>query len=166
MTTADVLIVIDMQKGVCHYENQTIGQFDRLVSGINDRIAAYVYENKPVIFVQHTDDYLVKGTEQWEVLAELNKDQAHYFIEKKHPNAFYQTELKYVLDKLDTRSLEICGAETQYCVDSTVKFAHGLGYAIIMEKGLHTSWDNNWMSAEDTVKFYESIWNDQFVTFI
>lgn len=166
METADVLIIIDMQKGVCHYEDQTISHFEHIVSRINDRISAYASEEKPVIFIQHTDEYLEKGTEKWEVLSELNQNQSEYFIEKKHPNAFYQTELKDVLDKLDAKILEICGAETQYCVDSTVKFAHGLGYSIIMEKGLHTSWDNEWMQAEETAQFYEMIWKDTFVTFI
>lgn len=166
METADALVIIDMQKGVCHYEGQMIGRFDQIVSRINNRISDYESEDKPVIFVQHSDVYLEKGTEKWELIPELNKDHSKYFIEKKHPNAFYQTDLKDILDKFDVRSLEICGAETHYCIDSTVKFAHGLGYSVVIEKGLHTSWDNKWMNADDTAKFYESIWDNNFVRFL
>lgn len=58
------------------------------------------------------------------------------------------------------------GVETQYCVDSTVKFAHGLGYTIQMQKGVNRAWDNEQMTGEQTVHFYEDIWGGSFVTFI
>ncbi|MCC5890665.1 MAG: isochorismatase family protein [Alkalibacterium sp.] len=164
METADVLVIIDMQKGICHYEDQTIADFNTIVSGINARIDAYTQSSKPVIFVRHTDEYLIKDSDKWQIISELKKTQAHYVIDKKHPNAFYKTELKYTLNKLNAKSIEICGAETQYCVDATLKFAHGLEYTILMTKGLHTSWDNEWMTAAETRAFYETIWENNFVT--
>ena len=166
METADVLLVIDMQNGVCHYENQTISRFDQLTSGINDRIAAYEDASKPVIFVQHDDDYLFKGSDKWKVIPELDTTHAYHYIEKTHPNAFYQTELKSILDQLDVQSIEVCGAETHYCIDSTVKFAHGSGYAVYMKKKLHSSWDSEWMTPDEIADFYEQIWTDRFLTFI
>lgn len=166
MTEADVLIVIDMQNGVCQYEGQTIPQFDRIVPEINKRIGQYVAQKKPIIFVQHTDDYLVKGSHEWTIIPELNQKKANLFIEKKHPNAFYETNLKEKLDELGAQKLEICGAETEYCVDSTVKFAQGLGYDVYMVKGLYTAWDSEWLTAEEMGRFYEEIWNERFVTFI
>ncbi|MFO8069221.1 MAG: cysteine hydrolase family protein [Alkalibacterium sp.] len=166
MATADALIIIDMQNGVCHYEDQTIGNLDYLIERINERITDYALEEKPIIFIQHTDDYLEKGTQKWEIIPELNRSHSEYFIEKSHPNSFYHTDLKEVLEKLDAQKIEICGVETQYCVDSTVKFAHGLGYTIQMQKETHSAWDNAWMTGDQTVRFYEEIWHDSFVTFI
>lgn len=166
MKTADVLLVIDMQNGVCHYEDQTIPDFNSLVSGINERIETYTSDSKPVIFVRHTDDYLIKDSEKWQIIPELDKTQAHYVIDKNHPNAFYRTELKYILNKLSAKSIEICGAETQYCVDATAKFAHGLEYDVFFKKGLYTSWDNDWMTVAETRAFYEFVWENNAMTFL
>lgn len=166
MKTADVLVIIDMQNGVCHYEDQTIPDFGSLVSGINERIDTYTRNSKPVVFIRHTDDYLLKDSEKWQIIPELNKTQGHYVIDKKHPNAFYKTELKYLLNKLAVKSIEVCGAETQYCVDATAKFAHGLEYDVFITKGLYTSWDNDWMTAAETRAFYEFVWETNAVTFL
>ncbi|MDZ7836040.1 MAG: isochorismatase family protein [Alkalibacterium sp.] len=71
-----------------------------------------------------------------------------------------------ILEKAEVKNLEICGLETQHCVDATVKFAHGLGYTIQMQKGIHGAWDNQYMTGEETVRFYEEIWDNFFVTFV
>lgn len=59
MTKADVLLVIDMQNGV--FWRWKIYDYDGLVKRINDAIEAYHKESKPIIFVQHEDDGLVRG---------------------------------------------------------------------------------------------------------
>ena len=100
----------------------------------------------------------------WQIIPQLNTSNA-YFIEKTHANSFYQTELKQLLERLSISTIEICGAQTQYCVDTTVKFAHGLGYKVVMQSGATTTYDTEFMTASQTISFYESIWKDRFVTF-
>lgn len=63
MATADVLLIIDMQNGVCYYEGQTIGNLDHMIEEINKRIAEYASEEKPIIFVRHSDNYIEKGSQ-------------------------------------------------------------------------------------------------------
>lgn len=92
----------------------------------------------------------------------MNTSHTECYIDKSHPNAFYQADLKEVLENLDAQALEICGVETQYCVDSTVK----LGYSIQIQKGVNSAWDSKQMTGEQTVQFYEDIWEGSFVTFI
>lgn len=166
MSQADVLIVIDMQNGVCFYEDEKLFDLDSIVPKINDLISDYTAQNKPIIFVQHIDDSLKKGSKEWEIIPELNTESANFFIGKTHPNSFYHTNLEDVLKELDAKTIEICGAETQYCVDSTVKFAHGLGYSVFMHRGLHTGWENKEMDTKDMIQFYEKIWDGSFVTFV
>ncbi|WP_438763639.1 isochorismatase family protein [Enterococcus sp. AZ194] len=89
-----------------------------------------------------------------------------YFIEKTHANAFYQTELANLLKRLSVSSVEICGAQSQFCVDATVKFAHGLGYQIFMKRGATTTYATEFMTASQTISFYESIWDRRFVSFL
>lgn len=49
------------------------------------------------------------------------------------------------------KSLEICCAETPFCVDSTVKFAKGLGYKLYMKRNMISTNYNDIMSPEESV---------------
>lgn len=165
MTKADALIVIDMQNGVC-FENGKIYDYDGLVKRINDAIEAYHKENKPIIFVQHEDNDLAQGTKEFDIVEDIANEFGTHSVYKTHANAFYHTNLQQVLEELEVKSLEICGAETPFCVDSTVKFAHGLGYKLYMKRNMTSTNYNDIMSPEESVKFYEMIWDKRFVEFI
>lgn len=160
----DALLVIDLQTGVCLRETKPIDHLSELISLVNTRIQDYADRNRPVIFVQHQEEELITDSPAWQIIPQLNTSNA-YFIEKTHANSFYQTELKQLLERLSISTIEICGAQTQYCVDTTVKFAHGLGYKVVMQSGATTTYDTEFMTANQTISFYESIWKDRFVTF-
>ena len=64
MKTSDVLIVIDMQNGVC----DGIYRRNEFIEQINQRILIYRKEKKPIIFIQHHDDELIKESEGWQLL--------------------------------------------------------------------------------------------------
>lgn len=159
------LLVIDMQVGVC-CGNEVLYQLAELTAGINKRIHHFRKNDAPVIFVQHEDEELVAGEPIWKLLPELLARPDDFYIRKTHPNAFYQTELQNLLDSLQIDELEICGAQTEYCVDSTVKFAHGLGYRLYMKPGFSSTITNTQMDAQTTIAFYEAIWNNRFLQFI
>ncbi|WP_125762569.1 cysteine hydrolase family protein [Levilactobacillus mulengensis] len=160
---ADVLLVIDLQNGVC-YGDETAVNLPQVIAGVNARIAAYRQTKKPIVFVQHTDADLVKGTHDWEFIPELAYRDTDPVVSKTHANAFYHTNLRRVLTGFAAESLEICGAQTEYCVDTTVKVAHGIGYDLEMTRGLTTTVDNPFMTAEQTIAFFEGIWDKRFVT--
>ncbi|MNO01719.1 hypothetical protein D3C81_2219460 [compost metagenome] len=51
-------------------------------------------------------------------------------------------------------------------MDATIKFAHGLGYNNFMVPNGTATINNSFMSAEETIHFYENIWNRRFLEFI
>ena len=159
---SDTLLVIDFQNGVCK-EPQDIFNIQECVTGINSRITAYRHAHKPISFIQHNDEELIFGSFLWKIIPEIDSQPNDYFIQKTHANSFYHTKLRKLLNENDVRSIEICGAQTEFCVDTTIKMAHGLGYELQMKKGLSTTLDNYYMSAKQTVQFYENIWNDRFL---
>ncbi|GMK38891.1 amidase [Paenibacillus sp. CCS19] len=163
--SADVLIVIDLQNGVC-YDSEHLFGLDRLLAKVNDRISLYRKLHKPIIFVQHCDEDLVPGEEPWAIHAELDVQAHDIKISKIHANSFYRTNLQEVLDQLNVNRIEFCGAQTEYCVDATVKFAHGLGYSNLMVRNATSTLNNSFMSAEETIRFYENIWNHRYLEFI
>lgn len=61
-TCADVLIVIDLQNGVC-YSEEHLFDLQNLLAKVNNRISSYRKLNKPILFVQHCDDDLVPEKE-------------------------------------------------------------------------------------------------------
>ena len=163
--TTDAFVVIDLQKGVC-FDSSPIHGLKTVTALVNKRIKAYETIGKPVIFVQHEDDQLVPKTKPWELLSELSIPEHSYFVRKTHANSFYKTNLSMLLTELDCHSIELCGAQTEYCIDTTVKFAHGLGYQLMMCRGAATTYDHPFMKAKETIAFYENIWDKRFLTFL
>lgn len=164
-TSADVLIVIDLQNGVC-YSGDHLFDLENLLTKVNNRIALYRELHKPIIFVQHCDEDLVPEGELWAINAHLDVQEQDFFVRKTHANSFYKTNLKNLLDQLAVHRIEFCGAQTEYCMDSTIKFAHGLGYENFMMQKATSTLDNQFMSAKETIDFYENIWNRRFLEFI
>ena len=70
------------------------------------------------------------------------------FCKKTHANSFYKTNLKEILDQLSVKRIEFCGAQTEYCMDATIKFAHGLGYENFMAQKTTSTLKNPFMSAK------------------
>lgn len=162
---ADALVIIDLQNGVCLGQNP-VANLDELVDNINKRICDYWSHDKPIIFVQNTDDNLVRDSEAWQILSRINNSENDYYIEKTQANAFYQTKLHEQLTALHADTIEVCGAHTEYCLDATIKMAHGLGYDVQLKKGLTTTTDNKFMTAKQTISFYENIWQDRFLELV
>lgn len=158
---AQVLLVMDMQKGFSDAYN-----FNELVEKINQRIKEYQDAGAPVIFIQHTEKGLLPGSKEWQLADELRSTPEDMSVQKTHLNAFYKTELNDLLTDNDLNQLEICGLQTEYCVNATVTMAHGLGYDLYMQPEMTTTYDNEYMTASETIQFCEDIWDGNFLTFI
>ncbi|MCY9662369.1 cysteine hydrolase family protein [Paenibacillus chondroitinus] len=162
---ADVLLVIDLQNGVC-YDKEHLFELEKLLAKVNERILLYRKLDKQIIFVQHCDEELVPGEELWAINAKLDVQAQDFLIKKIHANSFYKTSLKENLDQLNVSSIEFCGAQTEYCMDATIKFAHGLGYKNLMVRNATSTLNNPFMSAEETINFYENMWSHRYLEFI
>ena len=56
---------------------------------------------------------------------------------------------------------QIIGLQTNYCIDATVKSAFERGYTVIIPEGTNTTFDNDYMTGETTVRYYnEDIWEE------
>ncbi|EST11013.1 cysteine hydrolase family protein [Sporolactobacillus laevolacticus] len=158
------LIIIDLQIGV-QSEATPLYNLANVIDGVNQRIRLFRERNNPVIFVQHNDAELVLNSPSWQLFPELDCKDTDIYINKTHANSFYKTNLKNQLMKLNINKLEICGAQTEYCVDTTIRMAHGLGYQLFMKKGLTTTLNNDLLGAKIIIEHHENIWNNRFLTF-
>lgn len=165
MMVSDVFIVIDLQNGV-HSAEYPLADLERVLDGVNQRIAMYRDAGKPVIFVQHVDEELVISRDSWALMPELDAKQFDIYIDKTHANSFYNTDLLVILDDLDVKKIEFCGAQTEFCVDTTVRFAHGLGFDCYMMRGLHTTTNSELLDSKTIMAHHESLWDKRFLTFL
>lgn len=72
-----------------------------------------------------------------------------------------------LLTDLSVKLIEFCGAQTEFCVNTTLVFAHGLGYQNWMQRGAISTFDSKWLSAKEIVDFYEKhLWDERFLQFL
>lgn len=69
--TADALVVIDLQKGVC-FDSSPIHELETVTALVNKRIKTYRNDWKASYFRSTRRCQLVPGTKPWELLSELS----------------------------------------------------------------------------------------------
>jgi nicotinamidase-related amidase len=131
------LIVIDVQTGVVagNYER------DAVVANIGSLVDHARQDGVPVVWVQHNDDNLERGSDSWKIVPELKPDDAEPLVEKSYGDSFEATGLEDVLSRLGVGRLIVCGAQTDQCIRSTLHGALARGYDATLVKDAHTTED-------------------------
>lgn len=163
----DALLVIDVQTALMEEHPCNEANF---IQNIKELIESFRTNNKPVLYVQHNGgigDDLEHGSKGWSIYQEIEPVLSDIMIEKKFNSAFRQTALKEELDKINAKNIIICGMQTEYCIDVSVKVAFEYGYNITIVKNSTTTFDNDFSQGEKLTKYYEDkIWNNRYATVI
>lgn len=131
------LIVIDVQQDVVA---QAHGR-DVVIANINVLVDKARAAGIPVIWVQHSDEGLVRGSDAWKLAPELNPAPNDVLIEKHFGDAFEDTALDDRLAELRVGRLFVAGAESDACIRSTIHGAFTRGYDVILVSDAHTTID-------------------------
>ena len=131
------LLVIDVQNGVVEGAHAR----DAVVANVRSLVEKARREQVPVVWVQHSDDQLVKGSDEWRIVPELSPGAAEPLVEKTYGDAFEDTTLEAVLSGLGVGRLVVAGAQTDECVRSTLHGAIVRGYDAILVSDAHTTED-------------------------
>ena len=142
MTTLDnrpntALLVVDVQNGVVEGNHER----DAVVSNVANLVDKARSERVPVVWVQHLDEDLVKGSDNWRIVPELAPDDAEPLIEKRYGDSFEDTDLEVVLSGLGVGRLVVVGAQTDACIRSTLHGALTRGYDATLVSDAHTTED-------------------------
>ena len=113
-------------------------------------------------FVQHEETELPFDSDSWQLFEKLDAQPTDFFIRKTHANAFYQTNLNDLLTEQAVQTLEIAGVQTEFCVDTTIRMAHGLGYTCLMTPKTTSTLDNGHLTAAQIIQHHEAIWAGRF----
>ena len=154
------LLVVDVQNGAVAGAHER----DAVVANIGSLVEKARREDVPVVWVQHSDDHLVHGSDEWRIVAELAPDEAEPLIEKSYGDAFEDTTLENVLSGLGVGRLVVVGAQTDACIRSTLHGAFARGYDASLVSDAHTTEDATAWGApppDQVIAHTNLYWTDQ-----
>jgi nicotinamidase-related amidase len=131
------LVVIDVQAGVVAGNHAR----DAVVANVATLVDKARENDVPVVWVQHNDDGLAHGSDDWQLVPELKRDDTEPLIDKSYGDAFEDTKLEDVLSDLGVGRLIVAGAQTDQCVRSTLHGALARGYDATLVSDAHTTED-------------------------
>lgn len=135
--TGTALVVIDVQNGVVGNAHDRDGVVSR-IAGLVEKARE---QKVPVIWVQHADDELVKGTSEWQIVPELQPQVNEPIVHKSYNDSFEETSLESELAARRIGHLVIVGAQTEWCIRSTLHGAIARGYDALLVSDGHTTED-------------------------
>ena len=133
------LLVIDVQNGVVGGAHER----DAVVANVGSLIEKARQQRVPVVWVQHSDEQLARGSEEWRIVPELSAGAAEPLVEKSYGDSFEDTTLETVLSGLGVGRLVVVGAQTDACIRSTLHGAFVRGYDATLVSDAHTTEDQS-----------------------
>jgi isochorismate hydrolase len=131
------LLVVDVQNGVVADAHAR----DAVVANIGNLVEKARQEQVPVVWVQHSDEQLARGSDEWKIVPELKPDGEEPIVEKNYGDSFEDTTLENVLSDLRVARLVVVGAQTDACIRSTLHGAFVRGYDAMLVSDAHTTED-------------------------
>ena len=155
-----ILLVVDMQKGLVDDE---LYAFDTFMDRMVRLIGAARELGVEVIYAQHDagpGSGLSLGDEGFGIAEEVRPAPGEKVFVKTINSCFGNAEFKAYMERQGDKRLMIAGLQTNYCIDATVKSAFERGYEVIVLDGTNSTFDNDYMTGETAVRYYnEDVWD-------
>jgi nicotinamidase-related amidase len=153
------LLVVDVQNGVVAESHDR----DDVVANVGVLVDKARESGVPVVWVQHSDQGLQRGSEEWELVPELQRHESEPLVEKSYGDSFEDTTLETVLSGLGVGRLVVAGAQTDQCIRSTLHGAFARGYDATLVSDAHTTEDLSAWGApppDQVIAHTNLYWND------
>jgi len=131
------LLVIDAQNAILA---ETVGR-DGVVANVGGLIGQAHAEGVPVIWIQQSDDGLVQGSEGWQLVPELPRQDGDPLVHKTYGDSFEATDLGEILAGRGVGRLVVTGAQSDACIRATIHGAFVRGYDVTLAGDAHTTVD-------------------------
>ncbi len=131
------LLVVDVQTAAVEGAHER----DAVVANVASLVEKARREDVAVVWVQHSDEHIVRGSDGWLIVSELDPGEAEPLVEKNYGDSFEDTELETVLSGLGVGRLVVVGAQTDSCIRSTLHGALVRGYDATLVSDAHTTED-------------------------
>jgi nicotinamidase-related amidase len=131
------LLVVDLQNGVVAGAHER----DAVVANVGGLVEKARRERVPVVWVQHSDEQLARGSDDWRIVPEVTPGDVEPLVEKNYSDAFEDSTLESVLSGLGVGRLVVAGAQTDECIRGTLHGAFVRGYDATLVSDAHTTED-------------------------
>lgn len=156
-----ILLVVDMQKGIVDEE---LYAFDLLMENTVRLIGAARESGVEVVYVQHDagpGSGLTAGDEGFQIDDRVRPAPGEKVFVKTINSCFGNKDFKAYMERQADKRLMVVGLQTNYCIDATVKSAFERGFTVIVPAGTNSTFDNDYMSGETAVRYYnEDVWEE------
>jgi len=161
MVKYDALIAIDMQNAlVCahpYHEAEAVANIRALIGVCRTR-------GIPVLYVRHNEEgsEFAPGSEGWQIYGAVAPLPDEMIFDKRFNSAFRQTGLREYLEARGIKNLILCGMQTEYCMDVSIKVAFEYGFNVTVPRDTTATFDAPPLSAAGLTAFYDRMWNGRY----
>ncbi|MEO1064074.1 MAG: isochorismatase family protein [Actinomycetota bacterium] len=131
------VLVIDAQRGVVDHAHRA-GEVVATIASLVERARA---SGTPIVWVHHHDDELAVDSDAWQLVDGLDRRDDESRVDKAYGDAFEDTDLDDLLAAAGVGRLVVAGAQTDWCVRSTLHGAIARGYDAVLVADAHTTED-------------------------
>ena len=134
---ATALLVIDVQNDViggAHRRDEVVETIRGLVDRARDA-------RVPVVWIQHSDENVPYGSDGWQYVPELTRNDEEPLVPKEYADAFEATELEAVLADARVGRIVVTGSQTDECIRATIHGGLVRGYDVTLVGDAHTTED-------------------------
>ena len=163
------LIIVDMQIMPFIWKNyvgKALYQEETLLKNVKNLIEKARHTHAPIYYIMYTEPTGSPRAENeplWQVVPEIAPQENDKIIVKYHADSFLETSLDKSLKTDNIQEVVICGVQTEFCVDTTIKSAYSHGYKVEFPKDGHSTYDSDLLSAQQIITHHNTIL-EQFAT--
>ncbi len=147
--------------------NESLYAFETVTENICRLITEARANDIEVVYIRHDDgpgSGFTKGDADWEIYSKFAPQKQERIFDKTVNSAFHmETGLSEYLQEKGEKELMICGVQTDYCIDATVKGAFERGYHIFVPGMANSTKDNDYFPRNIAYRYYnEFMWPDRY----
>jgi nicotinamidase-related amidase len=133
LSTGSALIVVDVQRAFDQWEAAGKRRNNPdAIARIVELLAAFRASKMPIFHIRHEgtrpDSSFLPGGAGYPVKDEAREIAGEPVLVKRVNSAFVETDLEQRLRAANIKTLVICGATTNHCVETTTRMAGNLGF--------------------------------------
>ena len=132
-----VLVVVDVQVDVV----REAWERARVIGNVALAVEQARAQGVPVVWVQHSDDGLEMGSDDWQIVDELSPGDGEPVVQKNYGDSFEATDLEEVLAGRGVGRVVVTGAQSDACIRATLHGALVRGYDVTLVGDAHTTED-------------------------
>ena len=148
------LLVVDAQALIT---TPALYAFDRFVETVTRIVAAARQNHVEVIYIRHDDgpdQPLSPGKPGYDVYGAFAPLPGERIFDKTVNSPFRESGLLEYLRAAGETELMVCGLQTDFCMDATIKCGFEHGFRMLVPAYGNTTTDNAFLSGEATYRYY------------